>query len=50
VNGWRFLYNLDMARISVVKTNPDQKGATYEDMPWETKQSFHALAEYYSKS
>jgi hypothetical protein len=36
-----------MASYSVVKTYMDQKGVTYEDMPWEPKESFFKLADYY---
>ncbi|WP_040411856.1 hypothetical protein [Desulfosporosinus sp. OT] len=43
------LYDLDMASYSVVKTYPEQMGATYCEMPWETKQSFVALANYYAR-
>lgn len=43
------LYDLDMASFSVVKTYEDQKGVTYNDMPWEPKESFAALEEYYAK-
>jgi hypothetical protein len=43
------LYDLDMASYSVVKTYTDRNGTTYNDMPWEPKKSFTALAEYYAK-
>lgn len=43
------LFNLDTASYSVVKSFTDQRGTTYPDMPWETKKSFHALADYYGK-
>jgi hypothetical protein len=42
------LYDLDIASYSVVKSYTDQNGTTYKDMPWEPKQSFAALAEYYA--
>jgi hypothetical protein len=41
------LYDLDMASYSVVKSYPDHNGTIYQDMPWEPKKSFAALAEYY---
>lgn len=41
--------DMDMASYSVVKTYCDKKGATYTNMPWEPKQSFTALAEYYAQ-
>jgi hypothetical protein len=44
------LYDLDMASYSIVKTYMDQNGITYKDMPWEPKESFLKLAEFYSKS
>jgi hypothetical protein len=42
-------FDLDMASYGVVKSYTDRKGATYPDMPWEPKQSFVALADYYRK-
>jgi hypothetical protein len=42
------LYDLDMASYSVVKSYIDQNGTTYQDMPWEPKKSFTALADYYA--
>jgi hypothetical protein len=43
-------YDLDMASLSLVKTYSRGKhGATYPDMPWEPKESFRAVADYYSK-
>lgn len=41
------LYDLDMAAYGVVKTFTDQKGTTYQDMPWEPKKAFYTLAEQY---
>jgi hypothetical protein len=41
------LYDLDMAGYGVVKTYLNHMGATYKDMPWEPKESFFKLAEYY---
>lgn len=43
------IYDLDMAAYSLVKTYVDKNGITYNDMSWEPKQSFYALAEYYSR-
>lgn len=42
------LYDLDMASYSVVKTYIDQNGTTYKDMPWEPKESFFKLADFYN--
>ena len=48
---WRFnepTFDLDIARYSLVKTLPGPgRGTTYPDMPWEPKESFRAVAEYY---
>ena len=43
------LYDLDMAAYGIVKSYADANGATYEDMPWEPKEAFKALAEYYRR-
>jgi len=41
-------YDIDMASASLVKYYDDGKhGATYPDMPWEPKESFRAVADYY---
>ncbi len=41
-------YDLDMASSSLVKSFTDGKhGTTYPDMPWEPKESFKAVADYY---
>jgi hypothetical protein len=41
-------YDLDMASSSLVKYCDDGKhGITYSDMPWEPKESFKAVADYY---
>jgi hypothetical protein len=41
-------YDLDMASTSLVKSYTDGKhGTTYPDMPWEPKESFKAVANYY---
>jgi hypothetical protein len=44
------LYDLDMASYSLVKTYTDQTGTTYQDMPWEPKESFFKLADHYGTS
>ena len=41
-------YDLDMASYSLVKSFADKHGTTYPDMPWEPKESFAAVAEYYA--
>jgi len=41
-------YDLDMASYSLVKSSADKHGTTYPDMPWEPKESFKAVAEYYA--
>lgn len=44
-------YDLDMASTSLVKTYSRGKhGATYPDMPWEPKESFMAVADYFAKN
>lgn len=40
--------DLDMASYALVKSYADRQGTTYPDLPWEPKESFHALAAYYS--
>ncbi len=42
-------YDLDMASYSLVKSYVDKHGTTYPDMPWEPKQSFKAVADYFAK-
>ncbi len=43
-------YDLDMASSSLVKYFDDgTHGETYPDMPWEPKESFRAVADYYGK-
>jgi len=43
-------YDLDMASSSLVKYFDNGKhGSTYPDMPWEPKESFKAVADYYAK-
>lgn len=42
-------YDLDMASYSLVKSYADGKhGTTYPDRPWEPKESFRAVADYYA--
>ena len=43
------LIDLDMASYSVVKTYVDQQGVTYKGMPWEPKESFLKLADFYAR-
>jgi hypothetical protein len=42
-------YDLDMGSMSLVKyyEGGKRRGTTYPDMPWEPKESFRAVAEYY---
>ena len=42
-------YDLDMASYSLVKSYIDKHGTTYPDMPWEPKESFWAVADYFAK-
>ena len=42
-------YDLDMASYSLVKSYADKHGTTYPDMPWEPKESFKAVADYFAK-
>jgi hypothetical protein len=41
-------YDLDTASSSIVKSYEGKRGTTYPDMPWEPKQAFKALAEFYA--
>ncbi len=43
-------YDLDMGSLSLVRYHEGGKrhGKTYPDMPWEPKESFKAVAEYYA--
>ena len=43
------VYDLDMSALSLVKTFAEGRGTTYPDMPWEPKESFRAVADYYAK-
>jgi hypothetical protein len=43
-------HDLDMASLSLVKYyEKGNRGATYPDMPWEPKEAFRAVADYYAK-
>ena len=42
-------YDLDMGSSSLVKSYDGKHGTTYPDMPWEPKESFKAVAEYFAK-
>lgn len=43
-------FDLDIASSSLVKYYDDGRhGTTYPDMTWEPKESFRAVADYYSK-
>jgi len=43
-------FDPDISSHSLVKSYADKKhGATYPDMPWEPKESFKAVADYYGK-
>jgi len=41
-------FDLDMASSSLVKYFEHGHGATYPEMPWEPKESFRAVAQYYA--
>ncbi len=41
-------YDVDMSAISLVKTLAVGHGSKYPDMPWEPKQAFNAVAEFYA--
>jgi hypothetical protein len=43
-------YDLDMSALSLVKTHADRHGTTYPDLPWEPKQSFLAVADFYGRA
>ena len=45
------MHDLDMASYSLVKTLPGRaSGSAYQDMPWEPKQAFRAVATFYETS
>jgi len=41
-------YDLDMASSSLVRYLEHGRGSTYPDMPWEPKEAFRAVAEFYA--
>lgn len=41
-------FDPDIASYSLVKSLVDRRGTTYPDMPWEPKEAFRAVAEYYA--
>ena len=42
-------FDPDLVRYSLVKSYPDRRvGTSYPDMPWEPKESFRAVADYYA--
>ncbi|UUE28657.1 hypothetical protein LRQ08_29825 (plasmid) [Rhodococcus qingshengii] len=41
-------YDLDLASLSIVRILEGRGGSTYPDMPWEPKEAFAAVAEFYS--
>ena len=41
-------YDLDMGGFGLVKSYAGQHGTTYPDMPWEPKESFRAVADYFA--
>jgi hypothetical protein len=44
------LFDFDMANYGLVTNYADRAGATYAGLPWEPKQAFHALANYYAEN
>ncbi len=44
------LFDLDRASYGVVKMLANGKGTTYPDMPWEPKESFAAVAQFYGRT
>jgi len=40
-------YDLDMSAMSLVKSYERGHGTTYQDMPWEPKQAFGTVADFY---
>ena len=45
----RISFDLDLPRYSLEKTlRPSARGTTYPDLPWEPKESFRAVAEFYA--
>jgi hypothetical protein len=41
-------YDLDMAGYGLVKSYANTMGTTYPGLPWDPKESFYAVAEYYA--
>lgn len=41
--------DLDLAGYGLVKSYDDHNGNTYPDLPWEPKQSFQAVADFYAR-
>ncbi|WP_067723318.1 hypothetical protein [Nocardia yamanashiensis] len=41
------LTDLDLASYGIVRTFDDRHGTTYPDLPWEPKQAFTAVADFY---
>lgn len=42
-------HDLDMSSLSLVKSYEHRTGSVYPDMPWDPKEAFRAVAEYYSR-
>jgi len=43
-------FDPDAVSYSLVKSYLDRRGTAYPDMPWEPKESFKAVADYYSRN
>jgi hypothetical protein len=43
-------FDLDMASYGLVKSYADRAGTIYRGVPWDPKQSFRALADYYARA
>jgi hypothetical protein len=41
-------YDLDMANYGLVTSYADKLGTIYPDMPWDPKEAFYAVADYYT--
>ena len=44
------MYDLDMAGYGIVKCYRFEEGTTYEGMPWDPKEAFHAVAKFNEKA
>jgi hypothetical protein len=44
------VFDLDRASYGIVKMLGNGRGTIYQDMPWEPKESFAAVAEFYRKN